>query len=172
MNDDRSFFVDSTGATSTPTTTAPTLGHVERRCNACHAPWELGQTACPKCHGQVFDETSVQGTLFERVGGAIKAVVLPAKPRAPRATAVQTSALRGFAVSLEHFRTELARLDELLRAGVADGVEELQPAHNILHQATFTSGDTSMESVRFLSLGLRSLSVALPSVIEPLEETP
>jgi hypothetical protein len=117
----------------------------------------------------VFDEHVVAPSLIERVGGKIRAVVTPDEPPPPRATAVQTSALRGFAVSLEHFRTEFAQLDELLRAGVADGVEELQPAHNILHQATFTSGDTSMESVRFLSLGLRSLSVALPGVIEPLE---
>jgi hypothetical protein len=118
-------------------------------------------------------ETYREPTLLERGPfGRIRALVTPAKPKPPRADAATVSELRGFQVTIEHCRAEIARIDELLSAAVRDGVDELQPAHGILHAATFTTGDASISDVHHLSLGLRAVSDALSREINNLQETP
>lgn len=77
MNVGESFFVDP-AAGSVSTVQAPTLGHVERRCNQCHHPWELGQEHC-RCGSHVFDEIIVPPSLIERVAGKIVGVPIPEK---------------------------------------------------------------------------------------------
>jgi hypothetical protein len=92
------------------------------------------------------------------------------KKAPPRASAELKSELRAFVSRLERALDDLPRMNELARAGVADGIEELLPAHDVLHQATFTFGDVSMENVRSFALGGRAFVTYFNLALQHLEE--
>jgi hypothetical protein len=155
-------FVDSSGTTTT--ISAPMLGHVERTCAHCGREWLMTQGEC-RCGSHELTERYVEPT---PILSGLASLVTSKPQRAPRATAALVSGVRGLVATIEHLRAELAQWDGQVAAGVAGGVEELQPAHNVLHAATFATGDASMEHVRLADLVLRSLSVYLELATENL----
>lgn len=171
MNDDRSFFVDSRGELPAPTTTAPTLGHAEFRCHECGHPWHFGQSTCSKCNSIVFDEHVVAPSVLERVGGAIRAVVVPAKPPPPRASASLVSDLRRLQSTLTQVLDELRRTDAALIASIRGGVDELVLAQGYVHRGLATSGDRSPQCIDGLGLGLESLADFLDAAVNTIEDT-
>jgi hypothetical protein len=167
---DRSFFVSEDG--SSTSTTIPTLGHTEFRCHECGHPWHFGQSNCSKCNSMVFDEHVVEGTLLERVGGRIMAVVTPAKPPPPRASAATMSELRGLQGDATALLGRLERLEVQLIAEVRGGCEELAGVQGLIHETCFTSGDVSRGSVRLLTLALRALGIYLDVEVKNIEDKP
>jgi hypothetical protein len=156
---------------SAPNTDAPVLGRFERTCSQCGREWLMTQAECV-CGSHELVEKYAEPKLLERGPlGAIRALVIPAKPKAPRATAAPSAALRGFRASVENFSRELASIDETLRRAVRDdGIEELQGAQATVNLAVSTIGDASPSRIVGLSLALRSLHVALNGAIDHLED--
>jgi hypothetical protein len=146
----------------------PRLGRIERTCDSCGRDW--GPTRCsdPQCNSDMFTDRVVQPIPFHtRVMERLRP-----KPKAPLATAAQTSALRGFRASVEQFSAELTHMDEMLRSAVRDDdVEELQAAQGLVHAALSITGDASRDRIPGLSLSLRAFHDALNDVIQRLEAT-
>lgn len=170
LSDSRGFFVDAQDRSSSSSVSTPALGHVRRACDACGKPWDGEHARCSDvtCTSTIVTETYIEAVPF----GARLMEKLAPKPKAPRADAAQTSALRGFRRSVERFSGELAQLDELLRRAVRDGgVEELQPAQAILNLAVSTIGDAPPERIAGLNLALSALGDALTGAIRNIEDT-
>jgi hypothetical protein len=148
------------------------LGHVETTCSACGREWLMNQGECASCGGHELIQRYIVGSLVERVGGAIKAVVLPAKPRPPRASAAQVARLRAVQAAMVALLADLRSLDGELIAAVRADVEELVPAQGLVHSALSITGDRSVHRVAGVSLGLESLAATLGTAINNLEETP
>jgi hypothetical protein len=172
MTDSRSFFVDAQGDSPASTTTPPTLGHTEFRCHECGHPWHFGQSNCSKCNSMVFDEHVVAPALLERVGSTIRAVVTPAKPPPPRASAATLSELHGLQGDATALLSRLERLEVQLIAEVRGGCEELAPVQGLIHECCYTSGDVSRGSVRLLTLALRALGIYLDVDVKNIEDKP
>jgi hypothetical protein len=167
-----SFFIDSHGVSTSPSVATPELGRFERTCSACGREWLPMQAACT-CGSHELTERYHEGTVFERVGGVIRALVVPAKTKAPSATSAQKAAVRGVRDSMSQLLADLKLLDVQLREAVVANVEELEPAHGLVHSALSISGDRSTRRIPGLSLSLESLHAALTTTIENLdEETP
>ena len=149
-----------------------TLGFVERSCDACGREWIMTQAECKGgSHG--LTERYHEPGMFERMGDAIRAVVAPAKPAAPRATSEQVTAVRDLRDSIERLAGDITHLDDLLRRAVRDGgIEELQPAQAMTALAVSVSGDASPGRIIGLTLGLRAYHDELTRFVHDLEENP
>jgi hypothetical protein len=151
---------------------AGVMGFVERSCSQCGREWTMTQAECT-CGSHELTERFHEPTLLERVGGAIKAVVAPAKPEAPRATSEQVTAVRDLRDSIERLAGDITHVDDLLRRAVRDGgIEELQPAQAMTALAVSVSGDASPGRIIGLTLGLRAYHDQLTRFVHDLEENP
>jgi hypothetical protein len=125
MSDDRSFFVDPSGSSSAiPTITAPhpasVLGFVERVCANCGREWQMNRGECD-CGSHELIERLHEPTLLERVGGAIRSVVMPPPEKVKPADPADTAALRALAAAGRAYADALVAADQAARRIVRAG---------------------------------------------------
>jgi hypothetical protein len=149
--------------------TEPRLGRVERRCAKCAGEWQMDRGEC-SCGSHELVEKYIEPTLFERGPfGAIRALVIPAKPKAPRATAAQIKALHSLQASATALLVDLRVLDVQLRDAVVNDVDELREAQALMNLSLSITGDASPDRIAHLSLSLTAFAAFLARAIDNLE---
>jgi hypothetical protein len=144
------------------------LGHVETTCAACGREWLMNRGECASCGGHELIQRYVEGTLLERVGGRIMAVVVPAKPASPRASAALVGRLTAVQASIVALLDDLRSLDVQLREAVRADCEALQPAQALVNTALSISGDRSVQRIPGMTLSLESFGASLGTAINNL----
>lgn len=106
-------YIDSHGGVTT-SPSAPQLGHYERTCSACGREWRMDQAACA-CGSHELIEKYHEPSLVERVGGAIRAVVMPKPEKVKPADPEDTAALRELAAAGRAYADALVAADQAAR---------------------------------------------------------
>ena len=146
-----------------------TLGFVERSCSKCGRQWRMERGEC-ECGSHELVERFHEPSLVERVGGAIRAVVIPAQPKAPRANAAQVASLRALQAAVVQLLADIHAVDASLTSAVRGDVEELIPAQAAVNTALSITGDASPDRAAHLSLALRAFAATLERAIDHIEE--
>jgi hypothetical protein len=150
------------------------LGGFVRQCNQCHANWELGQAACPKCGSLIFDERFIEPVPFERGPlGTIQRILQAPKPKVLPLAAEDAAVLKQAAEAGRVFVLALTAADQVAARAVNDSIgtrETIGYLRAKLLDASAAVGDFSIENLQPLVWPVLAVSELIETTLTRLEE--
>jgi hypothetical protein len=158
---------------STPSADAAVeLGRFERTCSACGREWRMDRGACV-CGSHELQERYVEGTLLERVGGKIKAVVMPKPEKVKPVDPADAAALRALAAAGRAYADALVAGDQAARRIVRGGQGTSETTGYVQYKlsvAVDTVSDFSMANLGQVYKPVLAVAEIIETALDRLEQ--